>query len=135
METVVKKAQDPITGKKYEVELPGPEVVRQAILELNYPSNGIRIVEATDILSEKFQLSYQEKKAKNKRGDRYLDVFRYDVVAPAFDYLLNKGKLKQPWGKRKPYVLANTPPTPPDYSESIEEIYQQIRKKLARPFR
>ncbi len=37
METVRKKARNPDTGQEYEVKLPAPEVVRKAILELDYP--------------------------------------------------------------------------------------------------
>ena len=37
METEKKKAVNPDTGREYEMELPAPEVIRQAILELEYP--------------------------------------------------------------------------------------------------
>ena len=43
METVVKNVVDPDTGQEYEIELPAPEVVRKAILELNYPPDGIKV--------------------------------------------------------------------------------------------
>ncbi len=129
METVIRKAQDPITAEEYEVELPAHEVVRKAILELNYPPDGIRVIDATHELSEKFLLSDKQKNAKRKRGERYLDVFRYDIVAPAFKYLLNKEKLKQPSGRGKPYVLPKK--ILPSRGECIEENYQNIRRELA----
>ena len=87
METVVKKAVDPDTGQEYEIELPAPEVVRKAILELNYPSDGIRLKEASDILAEKFQLSDKQRSAENRQGDK---VFYHDVVYPQFLYLSKK---------------------------------------------
>ena len=128
METVRKKARNPDTGQEYEVKLPAPEVVRKAILELDYPPDGIRVIEATGILSERFHLSDEQKNAKNKRGERYLNVFRYDVVAPAFRYLLNKEKLEQPRGARTSYFLVATTISP---EELIEENYEKSREQLA----
>lgn len=125
MNTVIKKAIDPNTEKEYEIELPAPEIVRQAILDLDYPTEGIKVKETADKLKEVFKLSNGEKIAKKWDGRRYLDVFRYDIVAPAFKNLLNKGKLKQPGGSRKPYFLADGKTNP-----SIEEIYQKIRDEL-----
>ena len=131
MKTVTRTAIDPNTRQKYRIELPAPEVVRKAILELDYPPDGIRIIDSTNILSDKFQLTDEQRKALQKRGEKYLDLFRYSIVAPAFKYLLTKGQLKQLGGKGKPYRLADVPPPPPPSGRSIEEIYQQIRRKLA----
>ena len=102
---VMKKAFNPDTGEYYLIDLPASEVVRQAILELEYPAEGLRVVHATEKLAEKFQLSDEQKHAKNSSG---LNVFRYDVVAPQFKRLLREGKLKQPDGPRTPYVLAES---------------------------
>ena len=128
METVTKKAVNPDTGQEYKIELPDPEVVRKAILEFDYSPDGIRVIEATHILSEKFQLSDEQKNAKKKNGERYLDVFRYSVVAPAFKYLLDAGKLKQPGGSKTPYFLV-TQFVEPD--SIIEKNYQKLREGLA----
>lgn len=95
-------AVNPDTGQHYMIELPAPEVVRQVILELEYPSDGIRVVTATERLAEQFQLSDEQKHAKNKSD---LNLFRYDVVAPQFKRLLREGKLEQPNGPRTPYFL------------------------------
>ena len=102
---VMKKAFNPDTGEYYLIDLPAPEVVRQAILELEYPAEGLRVVHATEKLVEKFQLSDEQKRAQNKSN---LNVFRYDVVAPQFKWLLQKGKLKQPGGPRTPYFRAES---------------------------
>ena len=110
METVVKKAINPDTGYEYEVELPAPEVVRQSILELDYPDDGIRIVDATETLAGTFQLSDDQRGAKNRSN---LNVFRYDVVAPQFKRLLEEGKLKQPRGPRTRYFLPEGVEVPP----------------------
>ena len=57
---------NPDTGQYYQIAAPAPEDVRQAILELEYPSDGIRVVHATERLAEKFQLSDEDKRAKNR---------------------------------------------------------------------
>ncbi len=106
----MKKAVNSDTRQEYEIELPAPEVVRQAILELNYPNDGIRVVDATEILAGTFQLSDDQKDAKNRSN---LNVFRYDVVAPQFKRLLEEGKLKQPRGPRTRYFLAKGVEAPP----------------------
>ena len=103
MKTVNKIAVNPDTGQHYLIPMPGPKPVRQAILELEYPQDGIRVVVATQRLAEKFQLSDEQKRAKN-RSD--LNVFRYDVVAPQFKWLLREGELVQPEGPKTPYFRA-----------------------------
>ena len=103
METVTKTAVNPDTGQHYLIEMPAPEPVRQAILELEYPPDGIRVIDATGILAEKFQLSDEQKGAKNRNN---LNVFRYDVVARQFMRLLGEGRLNQPGGPRTRYFLA-----------------------------
>lgn len=123
-------AVDPTTEEKYEIELPTSEAVKQEILELDYPSNGITIKEATEKLAEKFGLSDEQKAAQTKRGKRYLGFFHYEVVGAEFERLLSEGKLKQPEGRGKPYVLSDDVP-PPASDGDIEDIYQQIREKVA----
>lgn len=56
MKTVTKIAVNPDTDQQYWIEMPGPESVRQAILELEYPPDGVRVVVATQRLAERFQL-------------------------------------------------------------------------------
>jgi len=121
---------DPTTGEKYEIELPTLEVVKQEILQLDYPNQGITIKEATEKLVEKFGLSDEQREAQTKRGKRYLGFFHYEVVGTAFKKLLKEGKLKQPGGRRKPYVLSSGPSLSPSDGD-IEEIYQKIREKVA----
>ena len=131
--TETKIVRDPTTKEKRIMELPDSETVKQAILKLDFPTDGITIKEATEKLAEKFNLSDEQKAAKTKRGERYLGFFHYEVVGNEFKNLLKEGKLKQPKGKGKPYVLSGSgrrPPEPPP-GESIEEIYQRIRAKLA----
>ena len=115
MRTETKMAVDPTTEEKYAIELPDSEEVKQEILKLDYPPGGITIVEATQTLKEKLELSDEQRDAKTKRGQRYLGFFHYEVVVPAFNKLLRDGRLKQPRGKGKPYVLSgDVPPTAPD---------------------
>ncbi|MDE0637815.1 MAG: restriction endonuclease [Candidatus Poribacteria bacterium] len=142
METVSKKAIDPETGEKYQIDFPAPEVVRQAILELDFPLEGIKIKETAEKFAENFNLSEEQKNAKIKSKGQFLDLFYYDVVAAAFRYLLRKKKLHQPGGKRTPYFLVQeeeqedikeeekqeeVAPT----VEDIEDIYEKVHKELA----
>ena len=136
METVTRTAWDPITKEKYKIEMPAPEEIRQAILKLDYPSDGIRIKDTAVALAEKFQLSNDQRDAENSRGD---EVFYHDVVYPQFVHLLKKGKLDQPGGPKASYFLAVIPqrplPVEPDLGltpeKSIKDNYQQIRDELA----
>ena len=109
MKTVNKKTVNPYTGQIEFIEMPASEVVRKAIFELEYPPDGIRVVDATETLAEKFQLSDKQKRAKN-RSD--LNVFRYDVIAPQFRRLLGEGRLRQPRGPRTRYFLAGNVDVP-----------------------
>ena len=131
MSTETKIAVDPTTKQKYEIELPDSETVKQEILKLDYPTRGITIKKATEKLAEKFELSDEERKAQTKRGERYLGFFHYEVVVPAFNGLLKEGKLEQPEGKGKPYVLSGDVPSLLPSDGDIEDIYQQIREKVA----
>ena len=131
MRTKTKMAVDPTTGEKYAIELPNSEVVEQEILKLDYPLDGITIVEATQTLKEKLELSNEQREAKTKRGSRYLGFFHYEIVVPAFNKLLIDGRLKQPRGKGKPYVLSVNLHPPPFAGGDIEEIYHRIREKVA----
>ena len=140
METVTKMAWNPDTGQEYEIEMPAPEAVRQAILELDYPTDGIRIKDAVGILAEKLELSDEQRKAVNKFK---WSIFRFRVVIPQFQYLLKEGKLVQPKGPRTSYfrvedtsLLSSIEPVlnsdigvVPE--KSIEENYQRIREELA----
>ena len=111
MKTVMKQAFNPDTGQHYLIEMPGPEPVRQAILELEYPPDGISVKDASVILAERFELSDEQKSARNSSS---LNVFRYDVVAPQFKWLLREGELEQPGGPRTPYFLAGSGSDSPD---------------------
>ena len=87
---------------KYQIPLPEAEEVKKAILELEWPPEGLMIAEAAKKLAEKWELSEEQQTAVNKSGFK---VFRHDVVAPLFRTLLKEGVLKQPGGTRKPYFL------------------------------
>ena len=95
MKTVMRKAVNPYTGQHELIGMPASAPVRQAILELEYPDEGISVKNASIILDEKFQLSDDQKNARNSSN---LNVFRYDVVAPQFKRLLREDKLKQQKG-------------------------------------
>ena len=131
MKTVMKRAFDPSTGQAYEIKFPAPEEVKNAILELEFPHEGISLGEAAVTLADIFQLSGEQREAKNRVGYK---MFRYDVVMPAFKELSDERRLEQPKGPYTPYVRTEiepfTPNPDPQVSVSIEEIYQRLRKEL-----
>ena len=111
METQSQNAVNPNTNQEYRIEFPTREAVRQAILDLEYPSDGITVKDATIILITKFELPDEQKNVENRSK---LNVFRYNVIAPQFRQLLQKGKLVQPGGPRTPYFLAGSENIPPE---------------------
>ena len=135
MPTVTRTAFDPETEQEYEIEMPAPEEVGNAILELEFPPEGIRMKDAVDPLAENLRLTDGQRRAEISSG---LTVFHYRIVHPAFQNLLREGALVQPNGKGTPYCLTQTTPRPPnsdpvldsDPPVPIEEPYQGIRKKL-----
>lgn len=131
MKTVMKRAFDPSTEQAYEIKFPAPEEVKKAILELEFPHEGITVGEAAVALADIFQLSGEQREAKNRVGYK---TFRYDIVMPAFKELSDERRLEQPKGPHTPYVRTEiepfTPNPDPQVSVSIEEIYQRLRKEL-----
>jgi len=135
MEMVKKKAFDPSTGEVYEVEMPAPKEVRNGILELEFPPEGIRAKDAVTQLADKFQLSDEQRNAKYKCGS---NVFQIAVVRREFNRFLRDGTLVQPHGKGTPYCLSQTPPRPPSHDPAptpeplvpVAETYRGIRKKF-----
>ena len=116
METQSQNAINPNTNQEYQIEFPAREIVRQAILDLEYPSDGITVKVATDKLIEEFDLPDEQKNVENNSN---LNVFQYNVVAPQFRQLLQKGKLVQPGGPRTRYFLAGSENIPPE-TETVE---------------
>ena len=131
MKTVMKRAFDSSTGQAYEIKFPAPEEVKKAILELEFPPEGITVGEAAVTLANTFQLSGEQREAKNRVGYK---TFRYDVVMPVFKELSDERTLEQPRGPYTPYVRTEiepfSPNPDPQVSVSIEEIYQRLRKEL-----
>lgn len=111
METQSQNVVNPNTGQEYKMEYPARELIRQTILELDYPDEGLRVKDAVNALAEKFELSDEQKNVVNNSN---LNVFRYNVVAPQFRQLLQKGKLLQPDGPKTPYFLAGSGNIPPE---------------------
>ena len=142
IKTTTRNATNPDTGEKYQIDFPAPEEIRNAILSLDFPPEGITIKETANQLTEYFNLSEKQVSAKIISKGEFLDLFYYDVVAAALRYLLTNGKLHQPGGKRTPYFLVVEDPPPSDPPDDdpppsdcdppdIEIIYQKIAGELA----
>ena len=128
MGTVFRTATHPETGDKYQIELPDPAVIRQAILELPCPPNGMMPKETSKRLAEKLKLSEEQKNAVNPSGE---SIFWY-MVAEGFSYLLQTGKLKQPGGPRTPYFLVDEPTTPDQIELPASAVVRQAITDLSR---
>ena len=128
MGTVFRTATHPETGDKYQIEFPDPAVIRQAILELPCPPNGMMPKETSKRLAEKLKLSEEQKNAVNPSGE---SIFWY-MVAEGFSYLLQAGKLKQPGGPRTPYFLVDEPATPDQIELPAPAVVRQAITDLSR---
>ncbi len=136
MEMRRKRASDPNRGE-YEIELPVVSIVRKSLLALDYSQGPIRIQDAAEMLAEKFSLTDKQKNARHRNG---FNIYKHHV-ANAAGTLVKNGQLVRPkrgWiVKPKQENGSGTDPTrgsgnEGDTSEkSIEEKYQEIRKKLA----
>jgi len=113
--------------------MPASEEVREVILELHYPSNGITCQDAIQPLSKKFQLSDDQRTAVKKDGERHLPLFYHGVVYPQFRQLIKMGKLKQPGGSRTPYFLDEDRQGRlfPSAEDVIAEKHTEIQEALA----
>ena len=138
MRTPGRNAVNPRTGQHYKEKMPEPESVKQAILDLDFPSDGIKVKDAAGILSEKFKLSDEQKSARNTSN---LNLFRHNIVSPQFKRLLEEGELERPGGPRTPYFLAKSEQdsssntalreTSPEYGET--SFVDPVRRTAVNP--
>jgi len=128
----MRKAVNPETGQEYKIEMPAPEEVREAILEL-HPPDGSMPKDAIQPLSKRFSLSKKQRTAMKKDGKRYLPLFYHGVVHPQFRKLIRMGRLEQPEGSRAPYFLAEAQGRLflPSAEEVIAEKHTEIQDALA----
>lgn len=145
MQTVVRKVCDPVTKRIYEIQLPARAEIKRAVPQLDFPPEGFRYRDLATVLAKKFQLSDEQVNAKYKshvEANSTETVWGDVLVFDALRELFKEGKLEQPGGRGKPYVLAENTPLPslkPDLNPnpdlvpevSIKKNYQQIRKELA----
>ena len=128
MEIETKKAWNLDTNQECEIELPANSIIRESLLEIDYPLGGLDREKIVAILTGRFSLTDEQKNAKNKAGQRVFNRYVGDVVSS----LIKSGKLVEPkawWvdinrdGENKEDIRR------PEIS--IKENYQQIRTELA----
>ena len=127
MKTTPRTAYNPHTGEKYpnKIEIPTSDAVRQAIPELDWPSEGMRPKDATEKLVEEWELSENQKTAVNKKG---YNVFCHNVVGPLFRKLLEEDVLEQPRGKGTPYFRVES--LPPERKQVLTQLLQDALANL-----
>ena len=78
MRTVTRKAVDKNTGKEYDIEIPSTQDVRVALFGFDYPPAGIRIKDVAKKLAGDFNLTDEQRQAKNKHK-QVVFFFMYTV--------------------------------------------------------
>ena len=136
METVTKKAWDPITEQEYEIKLPAESLVKEALLKFDYPPDGLHKTKIAQILGKQFALTDEQKNAKHKAGYR---LFNYHV-GRVTGVLIRSGKmvkLKSGWrGISQEQLSGQIRDTKDDSDdsqrpeESIEKNHQKIQEGL-----
>lgn len=79
--TDIRTAWDPVTGKEYAIVMPAREEIRQTLLDMEFPPEGIRIKDAMKMLAAQFSLSDEQKNAKNKHKQRVFYELVYGQMA------------------------------------------------------
>ena len=79
---------DPDIGEEYQITLPATDVVKDALLDFDYPPSGIRITDIAEALAEQFAITEEQREAKGKYGL----VWKLHVNVAAID-LLNSEQL------------------------------------------
>ncbi len=146
IKTTSRNAYNHETYEEYTIDFPTNDEISNAILKLDFPTEGITIKECKNRLSEYFNLSEAQKAATMKNPYRS-NIF-YFMVRDALHSLKDKGKVVQPDGKRKPYFLVEEGENPNQEEElkdvqfqdqteeentieAIDRIYQSIHEELA----
>ncbi|RKU15393.1 restriction endonuclease [Candidatus Poribacteria bacterium] len=138
METVTKMAWNPDTEEEYEIELPAKSLVENALLQLDYPPDGLDKDETSELLAQHFSLTDEQRNARYRSSNRVFNSY----VGKVTSALVKSGKMVwlKDWkrglnpeqGNEQTRVAEQDSDNSRNTSEkSIEENYQQIRKELA----
>ena len=56
------------TGEAYQITLPATHIVKEALLDFDYPASGIEIRDVAEVLADQFELSDEQRDARYKYG-------------------------------------------------------------------
>ena len=131
MEIETKKAWNLDTDQEYEIILPARHVMEEALLQFDYPSDGLHKKQVAEILAERFSLSDEQRNAKYKNGNRVFNV----QLGLMFARLVKLGEMRFGKGSRWDRKLkegsndtGGTSPVSPIPEESIEETIKGLEK-------
>ena len=138
METVTKMAWNPDTEEEYEIELPAESFVENALLELDYPPDGLDRDETSELLAQHFSLTDEQRNARYRSPNRVFNSY----VGKVTGALVKSGEMvwlkDRKRGLNPKQVNEQTRVAEQDSDdggntteESIETNYQQTRKELA----
>ena len=128
MELVIKKAWNLDTDQEYEIELPADSIIRESLIEIDYPLGGLDREKIVAILTERFSLTDEQRNAKNKAGQRVFNRYVGDVTSS----LIKSRELVEPkawWVDINRGGVSKENIQRPEIS--IKKNYQQIRTELA----
>lgn len=156
MQTVIKKAFDSVAGQEYEIELPSVQEVKNALLELRYPSEGFKVVDIVEMVVERLSLSDEQKSAKTRHNHRifYFQVWgqigaliKYGSLAKlqnglivrtdqTYESVPESREVSDDGANIATYlddsrIKSHEDRNSPSPEDSIDDNYQQIRKQLA----
>ena len=82
-ESVERTAVNPDTEEEYQVTLPPTPVVKEVILDFDYPASGIRIKDIAEVLADQLALTDDQRTASGKYGlvwKRHVNITANDLV-------------------------------------------------------
>ena len=133
MQTVIKKAFNKNTGQEYDIELPSRHDTKNALLELEYPDEGLGTVDIERLLVEKFSLIDEQKNAKNRHNQRVfcLQILGHitGLVRAGTLIRLQTGLIVNAENTGECVAEKDGNTLPPE--KTIERNYQHIRGELA----
>lgn len=98
-ERAERTAVNPDTEEEYEVTLPPTSVVKEALLDFDYPASGITIQDIAEVLADQFALTNEQREARGKYGliwKRHVNVTANDLVNSGQLLRLSRGWITNP---------------------------------------
>lgn len=140
MDTTTRKAFNPDTEDEKDVEIPAASVVKQALLDFDYPAAGIQIKDIADELADQFELTDEQRNAKHRGGyfvwRQHVNVLANQLVKSEKLLKIKRGWIAKvdPSGLESPASDPVADPASDKDSLSLEVViesnYRKIQERL-----